>query len=127
MKGVSAVIAIILMLMITIALAGMAYTYMSGVFTAKTAVVLTITDAECKSTGVRVWVRNDGTVSSGAVTVTVTTSAGGTITCTIAAPGLAPGAESSCPAGSASPGQGYRTITATAGSARARGSVYCPV
>jgi len=48
MKGVSAVIATILMLMIVIALAGMAYMYLIGVFTTRTARTIDITDAGCK-------------------------------------------------------------------------------
>jgi len=47
MKGVSAVIATILMLMIVIALAGMAYMYMIGMFTTRTARTIDISDAGC--------------------------------------------------------------------------------
>lgn len=45
MKGVSAVIAAILMLMITMALAGVAYFYISGIFAAKTALIEPVGDA----------------------------------------------------------------------------------
>jgi flagellin-like protein len=48
MKGVSAVIATILMLMIVIALAGMAYMYLIGMFTSRTAKTIDITDAGCR-------------------------------------------------------------------------------
>jgi flagellin-like protein len=47
MKGVSAVIATILMLMIVIALAGMAYMYLIGMFTARTSKSIDITYAGC--------------------------------------------------------------------------------
>lgn len=49
MKGVSAVIATILMLMITIALAGLAYTYMLGLFAARTTKTIDVTDAGCRA------------------------------------------------------------------------------
>ncbi len=59
MKGVSAVIATILMLMITIALAGTAYMYITGVFTGKTAKTITIIDATCRAgTSYMVTVKN---------------------------------------------------------------------
>jgi len=51
MKGVSAVIATILMLMIVIALAGMAYMYLIGMFTSRTAKTIDITDAGCIANG----------------------------------------------------------------------------
>jgi len=49
-KGVSTVIATILMLIITIALAGMAYMYIAGVFTTKTQGI-EIVDAYCIESG----------------------------------------------------------------------------
>jgi flagellin-like protein len=69
-KGVSTVIATILMLIITIALAGVAYMYMSGVLTGKTAVLLAEAgDPQCipgQAAGSLVfWVRNDGQTASG--------------------------------------------------------------
>ncbi len=59
MKGVSAVIATILMLLITIALAGMAYMYISGVFGGRTR-NLSLMDAWCSGTAVTAIIRNDG-------------------------------------------------------------------
>lgn len=68
MKGISAVIATILMLMITIGLAGMAYTYISGIFTAKTQALEAI-DSYCvtNTTGTFAFfaVRNSGTADIG--------------------------------------------------------------
>lgn len=49
MKGISTVIATLLMLLITIALSGLAYMYISGVFTAKTAKTIDIIDAGCRT------------------------------------------------------------------------------
>ncbi|MEM5836313.1 MAG: hypothetical protein QXY24_01655 [Candidatus Aenigmatarchaeota archaeon] len=47
MKGISTVIATLLMLMITIGLAGMAYMYIRGVFTGITSKTITIVDVGC--------------------------------------------------------------------------------
>ena len=86
MKGVSTVIATILMLMITIALAGMAYMYISGVFTPMTQGI-EIADAYCEEgpdTAVFV-VRNIGTQPislPGGITVTQTSPSGATVSMT---------------------------------------------
>ena len=73
MKAVSTVIATLLMLIITIALAGVAYTYISGVFTARTAVALSVEDAFCDPNLNKIYVvvRNDGTTDATNVNVTV--------------------------------------------------------
>jgi flagellin-like protein len=83
MKGVSAVIATILMLMITIALATLAYTYISGTFTGATGIVIEL-DAQattCSGTTITVYVRNSGTIATDTskVTLSGTNSAGDTI------------------------------------------------
>jgi flagellin-like protein len=74
MKGISAVIATILMLMITIALAGMAYMYISGIYSAKTGVVVRIdeTRTSCVAGTVTVYLKNEGTLSVAANSITVT-------------------------------------------------------
>jgi flagellin-like protein len=59
MKGISAIIATLMMLLITMALAGMAYMYISGVFTSKTRVI-SLQDAFCVGTTGSVIVRNEG-------------------------------------------------------------------
>jgi len=74
MKGISDIIAVLLMLIITIGLAALAYSYISGVFTSRTAVKLSI-DADtssCDKSTFHFVVRNDGSTKSGAVTITVT-------------------------------------------------------
>jgi len=73
MKGISAVIATIMMLMITIALSGLAYMYISGIFTQKTGVVIELdeTATDCPGTTITVYVRNVGTISTTADKVTV--------------------------------------------------------
>ena len=62
-KGVSEIIATILMLVITIGLAGTAYVYISGMLTGKTAQTISLMDASCDpNTGDTIVVfSNDGT------------------------------------------------------------------
>jgi flagellin-like protein len=125
MKGISTVVATILMLMITIALAGTAYMYITGVFTSKTGVVLSISSATCSISGssysASVLVRNDGTLNASSVSVT--------------APGFAPVASQLITSGSGNTftlinnsaiTSGYVAVTATAaGVAPASGSMFC--
>jgi flagellin-like protein len=84
MKGVSAVIATILMLMITIAMAGVAYMYISGIFTAKTGTIVEIDESATSCTGgsITVWVRNSGTIAfnKNLIILSGTNSAGGALT-----------------------------------------------
>jgi flagellin-like protein len=122
MKGISPIIATILMLMITIALAGTAYMYISGVFTGRTAVVLSVSSADCNSTHVNVYVKNDGTLNSSAVTVSVDGS--GTGTCNI--PLIVSGGVGNCAATRPASFAGYHTVraTPTTGSP-ATGTTYC--
>jgi flagellin-like protein len=77
MKGISTVIATLMMLVITIALAGMAYMYISGVFTAQTQGI-EIVDSWCSDGIVNVRIRNIGTaaISADAISVTQTAPAG---------------------------------------------------
>ena len=124
-KGVSDIVAMLLMLIITIGLAGLAYAYITGVFTTRTAVVLSINSgaSSCPTTStLTVYVRNDGTQQSAAATVT---AVGGTtaVTC----PNTA-----AIPAGSQMPsactgrtGAGYYQISASSGGSIASGSIYC--
>ena len=82
-KGISTVIATILMLLITIALASFAYTYLSGVLTAQTAKTIELVGGiECTTgTSHIITVRNIGTtnIPTGEVAVTVD---GTSATCT---------------------------------------------
>lgn len=58
-KGISTIIATLLMLVMTIALAGIAYSYISGTFTARASKQIAAIDASCKaSTAYYVTVRN---------------------------------------------------------------------
>lgn len=85
MRGVSSVIAVILMLMIVIALAGVAFLYISGVFTQRTGVVLEVDWAATRCASgtnvITVFIRNTGTIPTTAdkITLSGTTSQGGTM------------------------------------------------
>lgn len=95
MKGISTVIATLLMLLITIALAGMAYMYISGIFSRETQGI-EITDSWCDTAGtVTLKIRNLGTraVAIGGITVSQTSPTGDVanpLTCCTAA--IDPGA-----------------------------------
>ena len=123
MKGVSAVIATILMLMITIALAGTAYMYISGVFSARTAVVMAISDSECNASHIKVFVRNDGTTASSAISFYMD---GTSWTCNPSLSSISAGDEDSCAlirgVGHSS---GYHSLRAETTGSSARGSTYC--
>lgn len=88
MKGVSAVIATILMLMITIALAGMAYMYISGIFTTQTQGV-EVVDSYCAAGTVTLVIRNIGTANITSLTCTQTAPSGDT--CSFTGVNTAPG------------------------------------
>jgi len=127
MKAISDIIAILLMLIITIGLAGLAYSYISGVFTSRTAVTLSVDAAgcSCNTTHVTVAVRNDGTTKSGQVTVAITDPSGKSASGTISA--IDPGTEQfvviTRPSGST--GAMYYSVRATTTGSTATGSVYC--
>jgi len=110
MKGVSAVIATILMLVITIALAGVAWMFLSGMLTSRIAVVLEVSgDPYCQAgattNAITIWIVNRGTSTSGQLEwadvpgnpssitgcsfnpQTLNASAVGTVTCSRAAAG----------------------------------------
>lgn len=121
-KGVSAVISTILILMITLGIAAVASSYLFGWFRSRTVIVLTITEAECTVGGINTWVRNDGTETASDIDVEI---AGTTDTCTISV--LAAGNTTNCTTLAGSPGVGYHTVSASTTGSRASGSVYCPV
>jgi len=133
MKGVSAIIATILMLIITIGLAGTAYVYISGIMTARTAITLSVQAVTCTGSGAgdsfTVVLLNDGTTDVAAGSISMTVNGGdpgaqcnegalalnahtsGQITCTDGAP--------------LDIAAGTNTFTITAGGSYATGSVYC--
>ncbi|MEM0333231.1 MAG: CARDB domain-containing protein [Candidatus Aenigmatarchaeota archaeon] len=128
MKAISDVIAMLLMLVVTIGLVGLAYSYISGIFTARTAVVLSIDSSftTCTSSTITVGVRNDGTQASDTVTVTAT-KPDGTQSGNCQLNSIPPGSTVSCQInrGSTLVGSGYYRIAATTSGSSATGIVYC--
>jgi flagellin-like protein len=141
-KGVSAVIATILMLMITIALAGTAYLYITGIFTAKTAVALSIdgTASTCTANAINIVVKNDGTQVATLSSMTLTNPAGTPLDLTKTKVGggdclniLSPLPSVLISAGSFSnvtcfdrpAGAGLYAVVITTGVTSASGSIYC--
>jgi len=132
MKGISAVIATILMLMITIAMAGVAYMYISGIFTQQTGTITDIDESatSCTSTTITVYVRNPGTIAfnKNLITVSGTNSAGAALTlggaCT---PGTLNAGGGALPCGVTLTGatNGNNRIVVSGPSNTATGSVYC--
>ena len=125
MKGVSAVIATLLMLIITVALAGLAYTYISSMFTSRTAAVLTVDESSyCNSTHIIVAVRNDGTSPAKGVTILAYDPNGNKLTATGTVDVPAGGISSTAINRGSSPAGTY-TIILQYGASRGRGTVYC--
>jgi FlaG/FlaF family flagellin (archaellin) len=133
MKGISDVIAMLLMLVVTIGLVGLAYSYISGVFTARTAVVLNIVPeaSSCTPTSITVAVRNDGISPSGAVTLRITAPDGSdacTNTNNLVINSIPPGSVAQPPQAcsrATGKGAGYYRIVATTAGSTAQGMVYC--
>jgi len=98
MKGISAVIATILMLMITVAMVGVAYMYISGMFTTRTAQAISIASSDCAGGDINILIRNDGTeiVTLDAITISLDGAAGAA--CVAAGGNLAAGSMASCTA-----------------------------
>jgi len=71
-KGISAVIATILLLVITISMAGLAYVYISGIF-ARTTEVVSLVDALCINGNARFFVINEGTATIDSTTLRMIT------------------------------------------------------
>jgi flagellin-like protein len=130
MKGISTVVATLLMLIITIALAGLAYSYISGIFTARTAVVLAIAGADCNPTtnNITVTLRNDGTspINLSAITFSVT-MANGTTTTSIQcnATGVLSGGNIIVCPNTLQGSDGINTIRVSGGGSTATGTAYC--
>lgn len=60
-KGISAIIATILLLLITIALAASVYVYMSGMIGSRISKTISVLDASCSETDITLVISNDGT------------------------------------------------------------------
>ncbi len=90
-KGISTVMATVLMLIITIALAGAAYTYISGIFTRSTQ-ALTLVDSYCTGSTGTVVVRNDGSTTIGSGSIFFSKQSGDCTTTPTGTGDIAPGA-----------------------------------
>ena len=75
-KGISAIIATLLILVITLGLAGLAYTYISRIFTARTR-TLFLVDAFCYGTDATIVIRNEGTTDLAGGSVKLIHASGG--------------------------------------------------
>ena len=62
MKGISTIIATIIMVVITIGLISVAYLYMSGLVTSRTGTNLQLVDAYCRSGNFTLLIKNAGTI-----------------------------------------------------------------
>jgi hypothetical protein len=86
MKGISTIIATIIMVVITIGLISVAYLYMSGLITGTTATNIQLADAYCNSTAIIYLIRNIGTSGITSLTFymdgTQKTSANSALSCT---------------------------------------------
>ncbi|MEM5802717.1 MAG: hypothetical protein QXO57_02040 [Candidatus Aenigmatarchaeota archaeon] len=77
MKGISTIIATILILLIVVALGGMTYLNISGVYT-RTSQGLEVVEGSCSGTSVRLVLRNAGTETISSFTCLQTAPAGDT-------------------------------------------------
>jgi FlaG/FlaF family flagellin (archaellin) len=129
MKGITTVVATLLMLIITIALAGLAYTYISGVMTARTAIVLGIdrTDCDPATNNITVTIRNDGTapIDLSAITISGTMANGTAIDLKTCGTGtLDAGSTETCTT-PVTGSDGTNTIRVSGGGSSATGTAYC--
>jgi len=129
MKGISAIIATILLLLITIALAGTAYMYVSGMIGAKISKTISILSPQCSSNGnITIIISNDGTTDitpSEDLTWLVDTGTGrepATFTCSKSS--IAPHQNALCASTVLYPGQTVQ-VTVISPSNSATQSVYC--
>ena len=119
------------MLMITIAMAGVAYMYISGIFTSKTGTIVEIdtTATSCSGTTITVYVRNTGTIafSKALLSLSGTNSAGVAMTGGTCTAGTLNAGAGSSPCGVSLTGAstGNNRIVVSGPSNTVTGSVYC--
>jgi flagellin-like protein len=125
MKGISDIIAMLLMLVITIAIAGLAYGFITGIFTSRTAVILTFTSTQCSGSTIYAYVRNDGTTAASSVVVNTANNPGEAASKQCDGPAsISPGTEANYTCTKAG-GAGYYALRVSATGTSATGSVYC--
>jgi hypothetical protein len=113
------------MLMITIALAGMAYTYISGIFTSKTATGVEVVDTYCAGGNATITLRNIGTTALDVGTV-CTVSACGALTVARTSPSAFVVGDifAASPTGSINPGTTFALVDAACATT-STGSLTC--
>jgi flagellin-like protein len=126
MKGVSAVIATILMLMITIALAGTAYLYITGFFGSKTGVVLALDpSSRCTSSAFTVVLKNDGTSIASNIQIDITLPNSNILPADCSVLFIAAGGANSTTCPIIGGTNGNYGVRAYGGGATATGIIYC--
>lgn len=132
MKGISAIIATILMLLITVALAGTAYLFITGTLNGYTSVVLSLNGqlSNCQSNGgpLTVYVKNGGQNVAGTIQISITYPNGTAYTnvCSIAGIPAGGSNSTSCPRGlGGNSGSGSYLVTVTGGDSSANGPIFC--
>jgi len=75
-KGISGIIAVVLILLITVALAGSVYMYVTGMFSGKTANTISISSISCIDGNMTLVINNDGSkdITSGDLKILVDNS-----------------------------------------------------
>lgn len=132
MKGVSTIIATLMILVIVLALGGLAYTFISGTTTQRIAVILevdaSITQCDATTDVITIGVRNSGTSSLplSSVIITGANSTGGVIpSVSCSATGtLAAGGRATC-GNTVTGSDGNNNIIVSAGGSSASGVVFC--
>jgi FlaG/FlaF family flagellin (archaellin) len=127
MKGVSTILATLLMIIITVALGGVIYAYLSGAIESEQAVVLNVDNIECAGNTITLEVRNQGTSPSGAITASVRDPSGATIaaTCNPAISTINAGGTATCTITKTGPAGNYRVTLSAASGKSIRPTVFC--
>jgi len=122
MKGISTVIATILMLLITVGMAGLAYMYISGMFTSRTAQTISLSSADCPGGDISILIKNDGTEDITGTDIDIYVDGGAATDCSAAGTATA-GQTLLCDSIAAAAGTHTVQIVGPANSVS--GSVYC--
>lgn len=116
------VIPIVIVLLLTVVLAGVAFFYISSLFTAQTASLLTLENSICNAGSYSIIIRNDGTQSMSTSSLRISID-GTPVTCSWSG-NLSPGLSATCVA-SASASGGIHNIAVTESANTLSGTVYC--
>ncbi len=120
-KAISSLIGTILILVITVAISGTAWSFFSGTLNLGTSVRLIVQPLDCTSNGITIFIKNDGTETANNVTVSRDNNADFCIISSIVA-----GVEGNCTIPTTGD-LGYHSITAKTIGTTSRGTIYCGV